>query len=268
MYPVNAVGDDLYDAAGSRIYRVATVRVTTVMRIESFTITPNPVAREGTLTFAWNVPGAVNVALIRQPYMDYMRDYFEFPYLPASGSTTLTLPPDALTTISYRLRATDAEGATIDSQPVTVNVQCPYVSTITPTCPLSQEVGVSAAYQAFENGLMVWLGSTRVIYVLYNDGSYELFSDTWTQGETFDIGEQPPSGRFHPQRGFGKVWTTDSSVRSRLGWALTDIEASYTTNVEVALEVTGRVPNRVIYLRVPDGSLLRLSEWPMLWSRP
>jgi hypothetical protein len=107
-----------------------------------------------------------------------------------------------------------------------------------------------------------------VIYVLYNDGSYELFSDTWTQGETFDIGEQPPAGRFHPQRGFGKVWATHSSVRSRMGWALTDIETSYTTAVEVTLEVIGRAPARVIYLRLPDGGLLRISEWLALWSRP
>ena len=63
---------------------------------------------------------------------------------------------------------------------------------------------VSAAYQSFEGGHMVWNGSTREIFILYNDGTYQTVQDTWTEGEVFNDGRTPPDGRYTPTRGFGK----------------------------------------------------------------
>lgn len=79
---------------------------------------------------------------------------------------------------------------------------------------------------------MIWRGDTRMIYVLYNDGSWGGFEDTWTPDEPErDQNIQPPPGREQPVRGFGKVWREQPGVRDRLGWAL-QAEAGYTSPVQ------------------------------------
>jgi hypothetical protein len=100
-------------------------------------------------------------------------------------------------------------------------------------CPLSQQAGVpaeawviSSASQSFENGLMIWASQLawqerEYIYVLFNDGTYRRYEDVWQDGvDPESGGEQPPSGRYEPVRGFGKIWRENPDVRAALGWAL------------------------------------------------
>jgi hypothetical protein len=61
-----------------------------------------------------------------------------------------------------------------------------------------------------------------VIYVLYENGTYERYDDTYTSGDP-TAGETPPSGLVRPLLGFGKVWMEHPPVRATLGWA-TDVE--------------------------------------------
>lgn len=93
-------------------------------------------------------------------------------------------------------------------------------------CPLLGAVHTaSSAYQTFQNGAMIWLSSLGgapqpTIYVLYNNGTYQRFNDTFTDGvDPESGGETPPSGLVEPVRGFGKVWRNNLGVRDGLGWA-------------------------------------------------
>ncbi|MFQ5343407.1 MAG: hypothetical protein ACE5F6_17845, partial [Anaerolineae bacterium] len=85
---------------------------------------------------------------------------------------------------------------------------------------------ISAAFQPFEGGVMIWRGDTQTIYVLYDDNSWNGFEDTWTPDQPErDPTIQPPEGREQPVRGFGKVWREQPGVRERLGWGLRSEEA-------------------------------------------
>ena len=95
-------------------------------------------------------------------------------------------------------------------------------------CPLAQTASnVNSAYQPFENGLMIWVSSLGVqaqpaIYALLNNGTYQRFNDTFTDGvDAVSSGAVPPEGRLEPVRGFGKVWRENANVRDSLGWATT-----------------------------------------------
>jgi hypothetical protein len=136
----------------------------------------------------------------------------------------------------------------------TPTAACPYSATLTGNCPITQKT-IPSAYQPFENGIMVWRGDTHAIYVLYKSGSFEIYPDTWIEGETLDVGETPPAGTVQPTRGFGKVWATQPGVRAQLGWAL-GAEAGY-----AALWETHAAGDT--YFNLPDGRVVHqtLSGW-------
>ncbi|HST03610.1 MAG TPA: hypothetical protein VLQ48_02625 [Chloroflexia bacterium] len=92
--------------------------------------------------------------------------------------------------------------------------------------PFDRETAVQTAYQEFEHGSMLWISRTtytqeRLIYVFFDDGTFQQFDDTWRDGDPPNGNMTPPPGRYEPQRGFGKVWRegTGAQVRDRLGWA-------------------------------------------------
>ena len=69
-----------------------------------------------------------------------------------------------------------------------------------------------------------------VIYVLLADGTFLRFDDRFdpaedpveasaTPGGETPGGEIPPSGRYEPAYGFGKLWREQPGVREQLGWA-------------------------------------------------
>lgn len=85
-------------------------------------------------------------------------------------------------------------------------------------CPLGvPPVEIIGTAQEYEGGIMIWLQGP--IYVLYNDGTFRRYEDTFIDGVDPEItGETPPPGRVEPRRGFGKLWRTTPEVRQRLGW--------------------------------------------------
>lgn len=95
-------------------------------------------------------------------------------------------------------------------------------------CPLmASAANVGSAYQPFQNGLMIWVSSLGAqpqpaIYALFNNGTYQRFNDTFTEGvDPVSSDAIPPEGFLEPVRGFGKVWRENASVRDALGWATT-----------------------------------------------
>ncbi len=95
-------------------------------------------------------------------------------------------------------------------------------------CPQSPAVTIGSAVEPFEHGTLIWASAladqpVKVIYALYANGTYQRFNDTWQDGvDPANTGENPPPNRKAPIRGFGKVWHTNPTVRTGLGWALAD----------------------------------------------
>ena len=64
---------------------------------------------------------------------------------------------------------------------------------------------------------------TPSIFVLFDDGTYQRFEDTYVEGRPSACSPSPvPRGFVLPQRGFNKVWCegAGAQVRERLGWAI------------------------------------------------
>ncbi|XWX03655.1 hypothetical protein VZO05_14200 [Aggregatilineales bacterium SYSU G02658] len=81
-------------------------------------------------------------------------------------------------------------------------------------------VAINGAWQPFQNGLMIWLSGD--IYVLYSNGNYEFYADTFAAGvDPETLPDTPPPGLVAPVRGFAKVWANQPSVRAGLGWGVT-----------------------------------------------
>jgi photosystem II stability/assembly factor-like uncharacterized protein len=120
---------------------------------------------------------------------------------------------------------------------------------------VEQATPVDAAYQTFEQGVMIWRGDEGRIYVLYSDGTWQVFDDTFREGEPeSDATLRPPEGRQQPVRGFGKVWRTHPDVRARIGWA-TAREEGVTAQVQPFANGTMLWVRGLIYtlLEEPDG---------------
>jgi hypothetical protein len=95
-------------------------------------------------------------------------------------------------------------------------------------CPTDSEKGIWSAEQAFQGGIMFWREDTRAIYVLYNNGTWQTFTDTWTSADLeWDVNIVPPPGFYQPKRGFGKVWRESHNVRTLLGWATMEERGFY-----------------------------------------
>jgi hypothetical protein len=79
----------------------------------------------------------------------------------------------------------------------------------------------SGALQRFDGGTMLWREDTGQIYAIFNDGTWQSYTDTFQEGDAeSDPKFVPPSGKLQPIRGFGKVWRDNATVHDKLGWAL------------------------------------------------
>jgi hypothetical protein len=216
--------------------------------ISSFNADPMTVAQGGTLTLSWNVANASSVQIQAVRPDDQLGQTWTD--LPLVGTLNYTLPEENTQFARFQLSVQDAEGHQTDVETLTVIVTCAFSNTYD-GCPMSQAT-TPAAYQTFERGLMVWRGDTRQIFVLYGNGTYMVYPDTWTADQPVDSGEMPPGGLILPAHGFGKVWAEQPGVRDGLGWA-TSQESSYTAKVEVYF-VPG--DDNATYLNTPDGRTL------------
>ncbi len=87
-------------------------------------------------------------------------------------------------------------------------------------CPRAEAIGIAAARQPFEHGLLLWRQDVNLIYGLGPDGTWFFTGDTWRDGDpSDDPAIIPPNGLYQPVRGFGKVWRERPGLREALGWA-------------------------------------------------
>lgn len=239
------------------------VAILAPLQILSFTAYPDPVERGGMVTLAWDAPGVVDVGITRLSEEGDIFLMTEALGLPATGSITLQVPENYVESIKYYLGARDVNGALYQAY-VTVGIICRYGVHIAPRCPLTQD-SIWAAYESFERGHMVWRGDTHEIYVLYDDGAYEYYEDTWQEGEPINIPSTPPAGLFAPVRGFGNLYANHPRVQGRLGWA-TAVEVGYTMTVETIPGGSGRYPGTSTFFTLPDNRVVNLYPFSATWQ--
>jgi hypothetical protein len=183
--------------------------------------------------------------------------------LPASGSIALQVPEDYTERAKYYLGARDASGL-LHKAYVTVSIICRYDEYMAPRCPLTQDA-IWAAYEPFSHGHMVWRSDTREIYVLYADGHYETYEDTWQEGEPVAIPGAPPPGLHSPVRGFGNLYAHHPQVREGLGWA-TALESGFTMQVETIPGGSGLHRASSTYFTLPDNQVVNLYPFTSSWE--
>jgi hypothetical protein len=116
--------------------------------------------------------------------------------------------------------------------------------------PGKSSVTAVGAFQAFENGYMIWrydsggitvyFGKTGGMdWLTYRNGMYARMKNNL-------IRTNPPAGLFKPINGFGKVWGNVPLIRQKLGWAIAP-EQTYTMTITSA----SNVPS--ISTTIPDG---------------
>ncbi|MEZ4635696.1 MAG: hypothetical protein R2873_31060 [Caldilineaceae bacterium] len=88
-------------------------------------------------------------------------------------------------------------------------------------CPAAAPELTQMARQPFQRGQMIWRADTQTVYVLYENGVWQSFEDTFVEG---DVESDPalivPADTFQPIRGFGKVWREQlGGPGAAVGWA-------------------------------------------------
>jgi len=229
--------------------------------ITSFTCT---LADQGTgkrATFTWATSGATGATIYCQtsPSSPVTRQ------VPPSGTVTIDLPQTFVPYPTMVLVASDGQGHTARKE-LKADWPCRYGYFFAngPGCPAGDPMTSQAGYQPFQNGRMVWLkelknGNTvtpNQIIVLYNDGRWARFDDTWQEGQPeIDPGIVAPEGLMQPKRGFGKLWRSNADVRNRLGWATVE-EKPYIATYQWRLV---EAPPPVLFLRTMENQVIELT---------
>ena len=88
-------------------------------------------------------------------------------------------------------------------------------------CPTQTERATQFGIQPFERGTMFYRADEKRIYALFNDNTWQAFDDTWVSSSPADSCPSVSVGSrlVKPQRGFGRVWCEQTSVRAKLGAA-------------------------------------------------
>ena len=171
-------------------------------------------------------------------------------------------------------------GTTPDTSPTTpIAVTAPQTD-VAAQYPAPFQNSVSAVYQEFENGFMIYLADRQVIWVFLRSlpsrtvGAWLAFPDTFKEGDPeTDPALTPPATLQQPKRGFGKVWRENEGVRDAIGWAL-DFERPYTALViDYSIGVFDAngiyTPQSFIHtVTALDSALLHIDEATRIWSKP
>lgn len=123
-------------------------------------------------------------------------------------------------------------------------------------CPLSNESGVTSAFETFERGFMLWRKDIDSHFVVFDDGAWSRFSFPPAEPVDFACPEAAQLGR--PRRGFSQVWCGYPEVRQRIGNALDDEIGNDRPLQAFQQGFMGFIPERnAIYALLDSGSWRR-----------
>jgi len=112
-----------------------------------------------------------------------------------------------------------------------------------PSCP-GPLTTTSAVGQNFQGGRVYRYAPSAgdaqaTIYVIFNDGTWTTFPDTWDQGQPNDDPNiVPPAGWYKPYGAIGKLWREQPGMRDKLGWAYQP-ESSFTGRIQAPVNDSG-----------------------------
>jgi YVTN family beta-propeller protein len=90
-------------------------------------------------------------------------------------------------------------------------------------CPLERERLAQFAAQQYEHGEMYYRDDIKHIYVLFEDGTWVGFDDTWDSTQPSDsCPNVSAGGLIKPIRGFGKIWCDQPGLRDKIGGGRSD----------------------------------------------
>lgn len=249
---------------GNRTAFVPTLVPYTAPNPGTFTAASQTTVEGGNISLSWNVPAASGLQIL-----------LDFPDLGNAGAIITgniqpnvmsgysTNVPRGLTSVRYTLLGTNGLPLTPNLS-VTISVTCTNTSlanTFPQFCPNDPARSVTAAYQSFERGFMIWYESN--IFVFYNNGTAVAYADTYTEADEATIrasAEGVAANLFVPVRGFGKVWATYPEVRSGLGWA-TAPEQGYTASVQnIVLNLVNSQYIYRLFVTRPNGTVVSVAN--------
>ncbi len=225
------------------------------------------------IRFSWRTTGATHAGIWSGTQMRFPRYWEATP--PGEGTLTVDIGMTYYRDPTMTLEAQDAAGNRVQAT-VVVPWACRYAyffPTTERTCPAYEASTTWAAEEPFQHGRMIWLQEVRtestvyrdLILVLYDDGRFEKYPDTFEEGEPeSDPTIVPPPGLYQPIRGFGELWRTNSGVRDRLGWA-TAPEQGFYTQWQMQIAESIGIP---FYVRRLDGRIIKAAGWdvPSTWQ--
>lgn len=225
-----------------------------ITEIFQFNASANTVFPGQTVTLNWDVRHAsfVNIrAAITSPNTSDAAAS----NLPLVGSTTLTIPPSVPTNTTGRLVLEVFTESNIPAMtrelPLTVACRHDFFTGNTDDCRTADAQTISAAYQPFESGLMIWRSDTRQVYGLHHSGAAFLETEHYDTAQPLWEGDIPP-GLLRPERGFGQVWSSIAAIRDNFGWA-TAAEQGYSATFQRGQNGT----LEITYFSLPDGRTVR-----------
>ncbi len=239
--------------------------------ILSFTADKESIVEGEEITFFWEATGGTGVTLNWSGKDAILRGAPQ-PLDPNHGSATIR--PDGRG--DFLLIVSNSAGEA--QATLHVDIRCahdwvPELAANPPlhvACPQEAQIG-PAAQQPFEHGLMIWIGPTQEIYVLYDrpaNGhtypSFRMYPDNFHEGDPeSDPNLVPPPGLYQPIRGFGLVWRTYPEVREGLGWATAPEQGFNGWKQEAA---GGGMHNSFTMLKGLDGTIYQLIHMDSSWS--
>lgn len=270
-----AVGDEAAaDNTGAYTVTLAGGSLPALPVILSFTVDRTTIVQGESVTLSWQATGG-DEACLAWPDAFGLLTAGLGPLDPDAGSVTIT-PDTLLKGFSVLLRVTNSAGSANARVDITQECAHEWADALTsdpPTynCPGGAAYG-SAAQQTFEDGFMIWLETSRTIYVFHTHGQpqspssyyYQTFADEFREGDPeSDPAIVPPPGLYQPIRGFGLVWRTHQEVRDSLGWA-TEPEVGF-QSWEQGFRGTG-MHSSTLLMEGIDGTTYLLSAIDSSWQ--
>jgi hypothetical protein len=225
---------------GAGFLLIARLATTPNFQITLLSATPTPdnhmfaadqsvIPAGGCVTLSWDIPRALRVVLDGSNWPDGVQGA-----VTAAGKTVVC--PSAATNyvpgepVRYTLKV-----AYMDGHDETYETEIRYddasIAQIVPSAtfdpyatpagiPSTPDVMVTAVFQPFENGWMIWRGDTNTIFVLLSDGTLTSYhADEIPTVSTSSIIPSVPQGRVQPAIPFDALWRYYSDVRVQIGWA-------------------------------------------------
>lgn len=196
----------------------------TIPTVYRFAFVPEPAAYGESIDIIWRVEGASSVALdvilpdgTRQNIMQAVPDI--------EGRFAVVLPAGTYYRLKIIMQVTNTAGDVLDMERyLTMKCDHPYIfeqKLPAMMCPDGPEQYIQGTFQEFEGGYLLRRADTDKIYVMYRGGrGFEIFPDSYEQGESVVVNEIPPANYFAPQGRLAKFWLQNPDVRQRLGWAI------------------------------------------------